>query len=185
MSELDIATRVALIGTSVVSAAYLVYRWRSSHFAANLTTTLSIDRTRYNEAHDWMTIHCTVVKGDRGSVRMECLHCRVSTVNERSELGAELLRGRFYGSHRVLVDAHLACDTLQFDTVDPENPLLRLPPGEQATFAYGGVVPRSEACAAEVVLVGELAMPDVWPYRLQSHVRGQWRASGVVAPLST
>jgi hypothetical protein len=136
----------------------------------NVSLSAKAERVHADAEFDHVAIAATVDKGSTGSLELHEAKARVSWSNKTEDcplIGIERLS-------YVSDPAPPYRKRLRFGVVSRSHPLLRLTPGEQATFSAVLKVPRQEVCTIEVAVTGRLVM---------GCRQGQWRTSIIALPI--
>jgi len=144
-------TEIAAFGGATV---FFAYKAATGYMIVNVSLSAKAERAHADAEFDYLTIATTLGKGSTGSLELHEAKARVSWSNETEDCP-------LVGIERLSYESDLVSPyrkRLKFGVVSRTHPLLRLTPGEQATFSAVLKVPRSEVCTIEVAVAGRLVM---------------------------
>lgn len=147
---------------------YFGYRFFIGYFTVNVSVTLDLARASSANADiAYVAVTVKLRKGEHGSMVLHDLSGRVS-------FPSGVVVVPFSGFFRVSYETDGPRGRACIDRPSASEPLLRLPPGEEAMYSAYAEVPAGAPCLVEVVVLGKIRGGRKF---------GQWRASAVSLPL--
>lgn len=165
----DIAKNVTGALALLCGFVFFAYKAIAGYLFVDLTLAVTTRRTASHSGGDHLVIMAILKKGARGSVRIHDAQARVTWDGGREEV-------RFVGIHRQSYDIdteNRQRKIISWDRRSVKQPLLRLPPDEQAEFSCHLPVPSGVVCEIEVTVLGR---ERPW------FGVGQWKASHISTP---
>ena len=167
---LEIAKTATEVAAFSGATMFFGYKAVTGYLIVNVSLSARANRVRADADWDHLAVAATIEKGSSGSLELHEAKARVSwtgTAEEHSLVGIERLS--------YVTDPNPPHrKRLTFGGVSRSRPVLRLAPGEHATFSAALKVPQSEVCMIEVAVTGRLT--SGWK-------QGQWRTSIVALPI--
>ena len=159
----DAAQTIAFLSAFI----YFAYKVVTGHLVVNTSIGVELVRSPVSEATDMIAITVSLERGQLGSLRLHDVRALVTWQG-----GSETIE--FQENARLsfeTVDTPIRRKRALFNRLSSSSPLLRLAPGEKATYGACVEVPAQVSCMVTAVALGQIV--GGWKV-------GQWRASRAV-----
>jgi hypothetical protein len=160
LEQYELLTKIVAFGAVAI---FVLYKLFAGFHLSNMSLELFLKRAHLSEHDDALAIAVVLIKGDRGTIKLEDVAARVICKGSASPVA---LRGL-----ERLHTGELRKGNWQ---VSGRRPSLHFTPGEKSVIGTHAIVPRGLPCVVEVVFAGKTLI--YWR-------SGQWGASAVSLPL--
>ena len=160
------------IAAYLAAAFFFLYKVVSGYLITNMSVRIGCNRQSLEGTSDLLAVTLTLLKGNLGSVRIHDVVVRsnVCRIPEMTDFRKQLWR---LGYKTNTQEAGHPLKIL-LDTRSISSPFINLGPGEETQFASYSMVPKTEVCHIDAVLVGR---------RIYGRAVCQWRISTVSFPV--
>lgn len=172
---LEILQTLGTILATFAAGIFFLMKVASGYLVTNAHAELRLDRRSSGDGEDLLVVEVTVVKGDRGTLRLHDVQALVRCGDDERAIELPGVRRLSFRTERTEVEPGVEHAFLRvlWDRTSKSAPHLNLTPGERATFATCCSVPEGQAVEVEAVVLGRTLVREKV---------GQWHAAAVAPP---